>query len=337
MLDDKVLNTKPIRLAGNASQPGIFRYLQQTVRSSLYRNGELLIHRDPDGNDSNSKGWSLEKREMIVHNSRCLAPEAQRTLGANGFELFHRPLDSDGLDFFDQQQLINDYYGQCTALVEEVTGARAFAFDRNIRSAAGKKSRRQISGGQHVQGPAHLVHGDYTLYSAPQRLRDLASPPTGNDTLCSVLQAGESLIDPAVVDRALAGGRFAIINVWRNITDEPVVTHPLALCDGQSVDPADLVVFEIHYPDRIGENYFAKHAQTHRWYYYPRMTRDEALLIKQWDSDGVLAQTDGAKGDGTELLAPCTFSFHSAFEDPSAPTDAPDRWSIEVRCLVVYG
>ena len=48
--------------------------------------------------------------------------------------------------------------------------------------------------------------------------------------------------------------------------------------------PDDLVVFEIHYADRIGENYFAKHADAHRWYFYPALTRDEALLIKQWDS-----------------------------------------------------
>ena len=35
------------------------------------------------------------------------------------------------------------------------------------------------------------------------------------------------------------------------------MTHPLALCDAQTVEPDDLVVFEIHYADRVGENYFA--------------------------------------------------------------------------------
>ncbi len=64
------------------------------------------------------------------------------------------------------------------------------------------------------------------------------------------------------------------------------------------------------------------------------MTRDEALLIKQWDSAGTLARSDGAAADRPG--APCTFSFHSAFEDPKTAPDAPDRWSIEVRCMVVY-
>ena len=44
-----------------------------------------------------------------------------------------------------------------------------------------------------------------------------------------------------------------------------------------SVRPAELVVFEIHYADRVGENYFAKHDENHRWFFYPALTRDEAL------------------------------------------------------------
>ena len=66
------------------------------------------------------------------------------------------------------------------------------------------------------------------------------------------------------------------------------------------------------------------------------MTRDEALLIKQWDSAGGLARSRGAHADTPDGHAPCTFSFHSAFEDPLTPPDAPERWSIEVRCVTLY-
>ena len=187
-----------------------------------------------------------------------------------------------------------------------------------------------------MQGPAQVVHGDYTLTSAPQRLRDLAKPPGANDTLRTLLAEEDALLDAGEVERVLDGGRFAIINVWRNIAEAPVETHPLALCDATSVRPEHLVVFEIHYHDRIGENYFAKHADGHRWYFYPALTRDEALLIKQWDSVGELARSDGAKADAATPDVPCTFSFHSAFEDPTTPEDAPERWSIEVRCVALY-
>ena len=49
-----------------------------------------------------------------------------------------------------------------------------------------------------------------------------------------------------------ADGRF-VINVWRNIQPQPVLATT-ALCGGLTVDPKDLVVFEIR-PDRVGENY----------------------------------------------------------------------------------
>ena len=320
-----------------AHSTGSFNYLVGRTRPSLYRNGEVLTRRDPDGSDGGSRGVDLEAHPMPVYDARPMHGRAPRTLAAHGFELVPEPLRHRDLDFFDQRQVVTDYYEECAQAVAAATGARALAFDHNVRSASGKRSRRRIAGGQQVQGPAHLVHGDYTLTSAPQRVRDLARPPSGNDTLRAVLAAGRSLIAADAAERALApDGRFAIVNLWRNIAEQPVATHPIALCDGQTVDPQDLVVFEIHYQDRIGENYFARHSPRHVWSYYPAMTRDEALLIKQWDSAGTLARTRGAAGDGSDPQSPCTFSFHSAFEDPGTPPDAPDRWSIEVRCLVLY-
>ena len=141
----------------------------------------------------------------------------------------------------------------------------------------------------------------------------------------------------APVEQAIGDRRFAIVNVWRNIAREPVATRPLALCDAASVHPEELIVFEIHYKDRIGENYFAKHDPRHRWIYWSAMTCDEALLVKQWDSAGEMAHSKGARADAVSEDRPCTFSFHSAFEDPATPPDAPDRWSIEVRCAALYG
>lgn len=319
-----------------SAHEGIFHYMEPEAISSLFRNGRVLTRRDPDGSDDERVGVDLQSAKMPVANARELLGDAHCTLERNGFELVHRPLASP-LDFFDHDAVLRNYYGECAELIRESTGATTVrAFDHNVRSAVGKQSKTRISGGQQVQGPAHVVHGDYTLTSAPQRLRDLSKQPSGNDTYRELLNEGESLLDPDEVERAISNGRFAIINLWRNIADEPVATHPLALCDAQTVIPDDLVVFEIHYDDRIGENYFAKHADKHRWYYYPAMTCDEALLIKQWDSAGPMAQSSGASSDAHTPGAPGTFSFHSAFEDPATPLDAPDRWSIEVRCAVLY-
>ena len=319
------------------TRQGAFNYLDETAEPSLYRNGKVLTRRDEDGSDAEYIGVNMKSYTLDIVDARTLSGESRKTCEANGFELLDAPLANPALDFLDHQQVVNTYYRECEQIVADYTGAKAFAFDHNIRSALGKKSTRRIAGGQTVQGPAKIVHGDYTLYSGPQRLKDLSNPPGANDTLRAVLPEGQALISPTMAEKSLApGGRFAIINVWRNIAEEPVQTNPLAMCDGRTVEPEDLVVFEIHYADRIGENYFAKHKERHRFYFYPEMTRDEPMLLKQWDSEGGLAQSGGDRPDGGQSVGPCTFSFHSAFDDLAAPDDAPDRWSIEVRCLVIY-
>ncbi len=327
------------RATSDPERIGTFNYLARSVRTSLHRNGAVRIRRDQDGSDSDVVGLAIEKRDVPVHDARKLPGDARPTLARNGFELLPWSDGTAALDFLRHEDIVERYYGPCALLVQKATGAaQVLAFDHNVRSARGKRSQTRIAGGQQVQAPAHMVHGDYTLDSAPQRLRDLGRPPTANDTLRPFLAEGTSPIPSERVDAALRdAGRFAIINVWRNIADRPVATHPLALCDAQTVAPEDLVVFEIHYEDRVGENYFAKHAPRHGWYTYPAVTREEALLIKQWDSGGALARSSGAEGDARSGDAPCTFSFHSAFEDPRTPPDAPDRWSIEVRCAVLYG
>lgn len=317
-----------------SSTTGTFNYLTQEVDSSLYRNSKVMIQRNLEGSDSQAVGLDYTPTDVTVSNARTLEREQMPNLVENGFELISAPLTKE-VNFFDSNDVLQNYYRQCEHIAANYTGAQAFAFDHNIRSASGKKEKIKLKAGQAVQGPAHAVHGDYTLTSAPQRLRDLAAPPSANDTVAALLGEGETLLNGGDVEAALkADGRFAIINVWRNIVDDPVVMHPMAFCDGQTVKPEDLVVFEIHYSDRIGENYFAKHTSNHRWYYYPEVTKDEAILIKQWDSAGNLAQTKGDQADSAD--SPCTFSFHSAFKDPQIAPDAPDRWSIEVRCAVLY-
>jgi hypothetical protein len=257
-------------------------YLAASVESSLYRNGKVFTQRDRDGNDGAYHGVVTEQLDVVINDARRLGQSRRRQIEVHGFELLQRPLQRPDLQFLDNRQVVLEYYPECAEIVRKATNAaQAFAFDHNIRWAAGKDSRIRIAGGQQVQRPIHVVHGDYTLLSAPRRLRDLANPPGVNDTLRPVLAEGQSLLTSDVVSRTLdERKRFALINVWRNIDHSPVMSDPLALCDGHSVASDDLVVFEIHYHDRIGENWFAKYSPYHEWWYYPLMTRDEVVLIK---------------------------------------------------------
>lgn len=276
-------------------------------------------------------GVDIAHIDDVVRDARRAA---RHTLFANGFELRCSPLPFASVNFYDEDSILRHCYPDACRILKEATGAsKVLAFYHNLRSNS--KRGQRIKGGNLVQGPATVVHGDYTLFSAPRRLKDLAELPRANDTVRKVLKDGQTLLSESDVQRCLAsGGRFAIFNVWRNISEHPVQTWPLALCDARTVKPEALVTFEIHYEDRVGENYFSKSTGNQEWWYYPEMTRDEVLLLKQWDSAGTLARSDGRRGDG-ETEGACTFSFHSAVAI-DAPATAPDRESIEVRCICLW-
>ena len=146
--------------------------------------------------------------------------------------------------------------------------------------------------------PATRVHVDQTEASGPNRVR-------------------EHLPDEA---EELLKGRVQVINLWRPIRG-PLRDAPLAMCDGQTVVHDDLVASDLIYPNRRGETYSVKYNPNHRWFYFPQMTADEALLLKCYDS----------AADGRTRFGP-----HTAFIDPTAPADAPPRESIELRTLVFH-
>ena len=151
-------------------------------------------------------------------------------------------LDGDGLssstsrcgnlDFFDNAMVLKNYYPACVEVVRGATGANVVvAFDHNIRSASGKK-KNALSAVKRYNARL-MVHGDYTLTSAPERLRQLAGT-LSNDTYRPLLGDGETLSDADRVEQAIASGRFAIINLWRNIVANGRL-NPLALrCDGET-------------------------------------------------------------------------------------------------------
>ena len=78
---------------------------------------------------------------------------------------------------------------------------------------------------------------------------------------------------------------------------------------------------ERRYRDRTAETYHIAHNPAHRWFYFPNMTRDEALVFKVFDSDA---------------SAGVRFTAHTSFDDPTTKPDAKIRESIEMRALAFY-
>ena len=198
-------------------------------------------------------------------------------------------------DFYNEDELRSVYYPEIEQMVKDLTGAsRVLIFDHTLR-AEDDATREE----KKVREPVRRVHNDYTEWSGPQRVRDLLPPDEAE---------------------ALLQHRFAVIQVWRPIR-KPVQTAPLAIADALSIAPKDLIPTERRYPDRVGETYHITFNPSHRWFYFPEMQRNEALVFKCYDSE-----RDGR----------ARFSAHAAFEAPNSPPDAPPRESIEMRTLAFF-
>jgi len=253
--------------------------------------GEKLVNETFGPNNiRRRRTGTVDRRRVSIQNGRPLA--GRFSLDENGFIFVEHK--TAVTDFFDPQQLESVYYREVEQLIKTVSGAtRAVVFDHTLRS--GDESEREA---RLIREPVLSAHNDYTEWSGPQRVRDLLP------------EEAEALLER----------RFAIIQVWRAI-NKPIQANPLALADARSVAPEDLMVAERRYPHRVGQTYRLRYNPAHRWFYFPEMRRDEALVFKVFDSEK----------DGRARFTP-----HTSFHDPGSPRDAAPRQSIEARALAFF-
>eukprot|EP00793_Prasinoderma_coloniale_P004948 PRCOL_00000709-RA len=234
-------------------------------------------------------------------------------------------------DFRDPAKVRTVYYPEVEALVKAATGCeRVLVFDHTLREGRPAQARAGGDGAQslNVLGDAsksaaavRRVHCDYSAASAPARLRQIVEQLGRVEDGAS---GGGAALDSSE-RAAVLRGRYAFINVWRSVdADAPVQQDPLAMCDARSVRASEAIPYKMVFPERVGENLALQHGDHHKWFFYPQMTADEALVFKVYDS------REAAEHDGTR------FTYHTAFSDPTAPADARPRRSIEVRTVASF-
>ena len=253
--------------------------------------GEKLVNETFGPNNiRRRKTGTHELMPMTVRNGRL--PANRTSLEEHGFVLVEHK--TKVTDFFDAKQLESVYYPEVVQLIRQQSGAdRVVIFDHTLRS--GDEAEREA---KLIREPVLSAHNDYTEWSGPNRVREVLP----------------------IEAEALLKHRFAIIQVWRAI-NKPIQSNPLAVADARSVATEDLVVAERRYPHRVGQTYRLKFNANHRWFYFPEMRRDEALVFKVYDSE----KTGRAR-----------FTPHTSFDDPTSPADAPRRQSIEVRAFAFF-
>jgi hypothetical protein len=243
--------------------------------------------------------------EVDVMNARD-----QQGLGlhTSGFEMVHAP--SAVSDFYDCAAVMQTYYAECKAVAQQLTGARTtFTFDHIIREANSQYSAGGTDGTQRKSGVASgggyigNVHMDYTDRTTWDKYLALHGQVVPNNAK-----------------------HVYALNFWRPLSVS-VDNNPLAVCDARTVDRASLLEVDVfgygaeNYSwHNIGIETFSVAAHADQdWYYYPGMTPDDVLVIKSYDSDGVIGTT-------------CP---HASFAHPNPPAAAQGvaRRSIELRVL----
>lgn len=234
---------------------------------------------------------TYEQREMVVHDGRPLRDTFR--LDVHGFAFTDHPTRVK--DFTDEAERKSVYDLEVQALIKRCSGASdVVVFDHTLR-VSDEAMQKAMGARPTVKG----VHNDYTEASAPVRLREIVGEA----------EAGRRMKK-----------RWAIIQVWRPIRG-PVLIDPLGICDGRSIPQKGFIRVERRYQYRTGEVYHIAHHPAHQWYWFPRMTREEALVFKVYDSD---------------RSQPSRFTAHSAFDDPGTPAGAPSRESIETRTFAFF-
>lgn len=291
------------------------------VNATIYYNKALpsnepsehwFININASSDGKRKQNFDNELIEVTVHDIR--GHEAETHIDVTGFQAVHSPsaVDANLILNGTEEEVKDAYYGEVEELLKRVTGASHIVFfDHTIR----KMRPDQVDDSPSKRQPVLRAHVDQTPISAHTRVKRHASE--------------------------LPWKRFQLINVWRPLQNT-VYDYPLAVADFRSIDVnTDLVPTTLVYPPPLpnGETYSVAYNPQHRWCYWSKMTPDEVLLLKCYDSASQALATvkeSAASVDETQLRDVAGVTPHTAFYDAQAANQGPSRQSIEVRALVFY-
>lgn len=242
-------------------------------------------------NDTTRDVLDISALSMPIADARRLGA----TLDEAGFTLIqHR---SSVADFADQAAVNSVHRAEIVALIGTLSDADQVVVNSPGILRFSEKSPQ--SGKLNNSRPARFAHVDISDATALALARRGAP-------------AGRTLT------------RFVHYNIWR-VLSPPPQDVPLAVCDARSVQAKDLILADAIFdspdqPEWSFEGLVIAHNPSHRWCWFPDMTRDEALVFKTHDSDTTRAH-----------CVP-----HVAFDSPECPAGAAPRVSIEMRALALW-
>jgi hypothetical protein len=245
----------------------------------------------------------FDKRPTRFHNGR--AEGRVPRLDREGFVLVPHPSETvrnrlDELltppDLLKQSDALRAYWAETIPLIRKLSGARDVLplHASTVRYSPALRNDKAMT-------PAGWPHVDY-------------------DTPESEVQLKETIelngADPAPFSR------YVMYQCWQ-VLSLPPQDFPLAMCDGRTVKPEDIVPIEYHMktPERdvTYQSSGARFSPRHDWWYFPDMTPQELLVFIGFDS---------ALGDDFKTL-------HVAIADETHERAVP-RISLETRYIALF-
>jgi len=255
-------------------------------------------------------GGATVTRKARMHNGRG---NADLTLDESSFELVKCPTQLSTEDFYnldaDGGKKLEKYKSEVEKVVKAKIGCDEVVFVpgfHQVRNAAKQTGLQATKVAGYAGGGPHTD----------------SSPLSGDEQACLLLSQLEAR-DGADPDKKTRYKRYLYLNAWRNISEDPIENDHLAMMDERTaVKPDDYVTKDLFGPGYSVVQYAlsARHADQHKWYYFPAMEKDECILFKQTDSD---------------WTKPGRTCFHMSAHDARVQTHRP-RESIELRMFCFW-
>ncbi|KAE9378879.1 hypothetical protein N431DRAFT_460204 [Stipitochalara longipes BDJ] len=231
---------------------------------------QIFINIPDEAEDKRTSNLVFEDISIAIQDVR--GKEENFTLDSNGFQFVRH---HSSLDCFQSKHSIEDIYlPEVDALLrKEIEGVdKVFFFDWRLRNTQPEA----------INGVIDL--NDLTNWLRPVRHVHIDQSPS------AVLNRIKHHFKEDA--RHLLKGRIRIINVWRPLVNS-VSDWPLAICDGTTVSPDDLVEADHVRRNYIGSTVYLKHNSSQKFYYMNGQRKDEVLIFKNFDSKkGVKCKCD---------------------------------------------
>ncbi len=254
----------------------------------------------------------MDHQPVTVTISDGRAALAELPFDSSGFTLLEH--HSAVVDWHDEAHVRKVHIPEIEALALKYSGCeRAIVYPPLVRSPTAALRTEDFA-------PVDFVHSDFTEDYA----RMVREPERPYRAFLDPLLEKAGLTRESVV----GAGRILLLQFWRNIGPERP-DFPLALCDARTVSRSQLEVFTV--PEygglRLEFETFGvlppADPGQHRWYTFPEMVIDEVIALRTYDS---LCEAEGR----------AFWTPHTAFRDPHAGDDAPQRESVEMRALCLF-